>query len=322
MREKSECNYSSSHPKHFIPRILILALLAFPIFPFSQSFDYGDALSKSLLYFEAQRSGRLPHNQRVRWRHHSGLTDGLEQGVDLVGGYYDAGDNVKFGLPMAYTITLLSWSVIEFEDEISAAGEYDHALEAIKWGTGFFIKAHTHPHVLWAQVGNGDTDHPCWQRPEDMTTSRRAYRVDEKNPRTEVAAETAAAMAAASIVFRKTKPQYSELLLEHAHQLFEFGDKYRGKYDESIEGVKGYYLSTSGYKDELLWGSIWLYKATDDINNNYNNYFNYLIENEEAFGGTTWAITEFSWDVKYAGVQLLAAMLPTEGKTKEEKQTL
>lgn len=44
-------------------------------------FDYGDALSKSLLYFEAQRSGRLPYNQRVTWRDHSGLTDGLEQGV-------------------------------------------------------------------------------------------------------------------------------------------------------------------------------------------------------------------------------------------------
>jgi len=44
-------------------------------------FDYGEALSKSLLYFEAQRSGRLPYNQRVTWRDHSGLTDGLEQGV-------------------------------------------------------------------------------------------------------------------------------------------------------------------------------------------------------------------------------------------------
>ena len=43
--------------------------------------DYGDALSKSLLYFEAQRSGRLPHGQRVAWRDHSGLTDGLEQRV-------------------------------------------------------------------------------------------------------------------------------------------------------------------------------------------------------------------------------------------------
>jgi hypothetical protein len=43
--------------------------------------NYEDALRKSLLYFEAQRSGRLPHNQRVAWRDHSGLTDGLEQGV-------------------------------------------------------------------------------------------------------------------------------------------------------------------------------------------------------------------------------------------------
>lgn len=46
-----------------------------------QSFDYAEALSKSLLYFEAQRSGRLPYNQRLTWRHHSGLTDGLEQEV-------------------------------------------------------------------------------------------------------------------------------------------------------------------------------------------------------------------------------------------------
>lgn len=45
------------------------------------TFDYADALSKSLLYFEAQRSGRLPYNQRVTWRDHSGLTDGLEEGV-------------------------------------------------------------------------------------------------------------------------------------------------------------------------------------------------------------------------------------------------
>jgi Glycosyl hydrolase family 9 len=45
--------------------------------------DYRDALTKSFLYFEAQRSGHLPYNQRVTWRGHSGLTDGLEQGVSL-----------------------------------------------------------------------------------------------------------------------------------------------------------------------------------------------------------------------------------------------
>lgn len=90
--------------------------------------------------------------------------------------------------------------------------------------------------------------------------------------------------------------------------MFEFGDKFRGKYDESIEGVKGFYLSTSGYKDELLWGGMWLYKATDNTPKS-TFYFNYLIQNGEPFGGTTWAITEFSWDVKYAGLQLLAAMV-------------
>ncbi|KAJ0716033.1 putative cellulase [Helianthus annuus] len=74
------------------------------------------------------------------------------KGVDLVGGYYDAGDHVKFGLPMAFTITMLSWSVIEYGEYISGARELQHAMEAIKEGTGYFIKAHTSPNVLWAEV--------------------------------------------------------------------------------------------------------------------------------------------------------------------------
>ncbi|XP_037460491.1 endoglucanase 22-like [Triticum dicoccoides] len=166
--------------------LAICAVLALVHLPFTTAgggevaapFDYKKALHSSLLYFEAQRSGRLPHNQRVKWRGHSGLADGLQQGVDLVGGYYDAGDNVKFGLPMAFTVTMLSWSAMEFADDITAAGEWRHVLEAIKWGTDYFVKAHTEPYVLWAEVGDGDTDHYCWQRPEDMTTSRQAYNVN------------------------------------------------------------------------------------------------------------------------------------------------
>lgn len=58
-----------------------LLLSIFAISAGARALDYADALRKSLLYFEAQRSGRLPYNQRVTWRDHSGLTDGLEQGV-------------------------------------------------------------------------------------------------------------------------------------------------------------------------------------------------------------------------------------------------
>ncbi|KAL5206472.1 hypothetical protein ABZP36_034681 [Zizania latifolia] len=269
--------------------------------------DYREALAKSLLYFEAQRSGRLPYSQRVTWRGHSGLTDGLQQGVDLVGGYYDAGDHVKFGLPMAFTVTMLSWGAIDFGADIAAAGEWHHTLEAIKWGTDYFVKAHTEPFVYWAEVGDGDTDHYCWQRPEDMTTSRQAYRVDKDNPGSDLAGETAAALAAASIVFRRSNPHYSHLLLHHAQQLFEFGDMYRGSYDSSIEEVRSYYASVSGYHDELLWAALWLHRATGR-----DDYLRYAVDNADSFGGVGWAITEFSWDVKYAGLQVLAAKLLME----------
>ncbi|VAI55440.1 unnamed protein product [Triticum turgidum subsp. durum] len=239
--------------------------------------DYGDALSKSLLYFESQRSGRLPYNQRVRWRGHSGLTDGLEQGVDLVGGYYDAGDHVKFGLPMAFTVTMLSWAVLEYGDQIAAAGEGAHALQSIKWGTDYFIKA---------------------------------YKVDAEHPGSEVAAETAAAMAAASIVFRRAgDAHYAHLLLHHAQQLFEFADKYRGRYDASVRVVKSYYPSASGYNDELLWAALWLHRATGG-----REYLDYAVANADDFGGTGWGVSEFSWDIKYPGLQVLASKLLLEEK--------
>lgn len=45
------------------------------------SIDYGEALTKSLLYYEAQRSGKLPSDQRVQWRGDSALQDGRDAGV-------------------------------------------------------------------------------------------------------------------------------------------------------------------------------------------------------------------------------------------------
>lgn len=68
--------------------------------------------------------------------------------------------------------------------------------------------------------------------------------------------------------------------------------------------AKGYYTSVSGYMDELLWAAIWLYKATEK-----DEYLKYVLENANDFGGTTWAMTEFSWDVKYSGVQAIASMV-------------
>ncbi|KAL5727045.1 cellulase [Ranunculus cassubicifolius] len=271
--------------------------------------NYGEALSKSILFFEAQRSGYLPNTQRVKWRANSGLLDGKANGVDLVGGYYDAGDNVKFGLPMAFTLTMMSWSIIEYGKEMATSGELRNAMEAVKWGTDYLIKVHPEPNVLFGEVGDGVSDHYCWQRPEDMTTDRHAYRIDVNNPGSDLAGETAAAMASASIVFRRFNPSYANELLTHAKQLFEFADKYRGKYDSTIRIARKFYQSYSGYDDELLWSAAWMYQATD---NEY--YLDYLGKNGDSMGGTGWSMTEFGWDVKYAGVQVLAAKILMQGK--------
>lgn len=290
--------------------VFAVAILVLVVLPFaSAGHNYREALSKSILFFEAQRSGHLPFNQRVKWRSHSGLLDGKTSGVDLVGGYYDAGDNVKFGLPMAFTITMMSWSIIEYGKQILHSGELSHSLASVKWGTDYLIKAHPEPNVLYGEVGDGVTDHYCWQRPEDMTTSRAAYRLDAYHPGSDLAGETAAAMASASIVFRRLNPAYSKKLLSHAKQLFSFADRYRGKYDRSISVARKYYGSVSGYADELLWAASWLYQATNE-----RYYLDYLGKNADSLGGTGWAMTEFSWEVKYAGVQVMASKILMQGK--------
>ncbi|KAH9292188.1 hypothetical protein KI387_042622, partial [Taxus chinensis] len=278
---------------------------------------YGDALKKSIIFFEAQRSGKLTHSQRVIWRGDSGLGDGSANGVDLVGGYYDAGDNVKFGLPMAHTVTMLAWSVIEYGKQLAQSGELGYSMEAIKWGTDYLVKAHPEPNVLYGQVGDGFSDHECWQRPEDMTTSRKAYKIDTNNPGSDLAGETAAAMASASIVFKDSNPAYSYELLSHSKQLFQFADKYRGNYDSSIRNVKKFYGSISGYDDELLWAAAWLYRATAD-----QKYLSYLIDNAKSLGGTEWSMTQFSWDNKYAGVQVLASMFLMQSKGEKNEAVL
>ncbi|CAJ1969785.1 unnamed protein product, partial [Sphenostylis stenocarpa] len=176
--------------------------------------NYRDALTKSILFFEGQRSGKLPPNQRMSWRRDSGLSDGAAMHVDLVGGYYDAGDNVKFGFPMAFTTTMLSWSVIEFGWLMK--GELQNARVAIRWGTDYLLKATAHPNIIYVQVGDAKKDHACWERPEDMDTPRSVFKIDANTPGSEVAAETAAALAAASLVFRRTDPTYSKTLVRRA----------------------------------------------------------------------------------------------------------
>ncbi|CAH9121634.1 unnamed protein product [Cuscuta epithymum] len=241
----------------------------------------------------------------MTWRKDSALRDGLDEKMDLVGGYYDAGDNVKYSFPMAFTTTMLAWSVLEYGKDMGN-DELPHALEAIRWSTDFLLKATNKQNVVIAMVGDPIADHNCWERPEDMDTPRTVYQVNETSPGSEVSGEIAAALAAASLALKSSDPVYSRSLLQRALQVFEFADKFQASYNNSCPAVCPFYCDFSGYQDEMLWGAAWLHKATNDA-----QYWDYVKENINKI----WtAGSLFGWDAKHAGINVLASQYVLNGE--------
>lgn len=69
-----------------------------------------------------------------------------------MGGYYDVGDNVKYGFFMVFIIIMFFWNVIQFREELQIVGEFDYVLEVIKWGIDYFIKCYFEENVFWGEV--------------------------------------------------------------------------------------------------------------------------------------------------------------------------
>ena len=46
--------------------------------------------------------------------------------IDVSGGYHDAGDHVKFGMPETYAGSIVSWGYYEFRDSYEKIGEAAH----------------------------------------------------------------------------------------------------------------------------------------------------------------------------------------------------
>lgn len=122
----------------------------------------------------------------------------------------------------------------------------------------------------------------------------------------DLAGETAAALAASSMVFRNHDPEYSAKCLKHAKELYKFANEYRGLYHEAIRGAAQYYESTD-YGDELAWAAVWLFKATNDtiyLEDAEHHYQHFHLKERP---------NEFFYNKKVAGVQVNSfAWLSTE----------
>jgi len=277
----------------------------------SGKYNYGEALQKSLLFYELQRSGDLPEKVRCNWRGDSGLKDGSDAGLDLTGGWYDAGDNVKFNLPMAYTAAMLGWSIYESYDAYKESGQLEYALSNIKWANDYFIKCHPEDEVYYYQVGDGNQDHSYWGAAEtvEYRMSRPSYKVTKSNPGSAVCGETAASLAVCSIVYKDIDKAYSDKCLKHAKSLYKFAAD--TKSDAGYTAANGFYNSWSGFYDELSWASAWLYIATGDKSylNDAKSYFT------KAGHDYDWAMC---WDDVHIGALTMLAKLTGESAYKQE----
>ena len=262
------------------------------------NFNYGEALQKSILFYELQRSGALPEDTRTNWRGDSCLMDGSDAGLDLTGGWFDAGDHVKFNLPMAYTVSMLGWSLYEDRDAYEESGQLSYQLNNIRYVCDYLIKCHPEDEVYYYQVGDGGSDHSWWGPAElvEQRTSRPSYKVTADSPGSAVTAQAAAALAVSSIIFEQEDASYADLCLQHARSLYAFSDKYKS--DAGYTAANGFYTSNSGYYDELSWAACWLYLATGEKT--------YLKAAEEYYPK---ACQDYNWAVCWDDVHIGAALL-------------
>ncbi len=240
--------------------ILTSSILPVNNIALAADFSYDIALKDSILFYDANKCGKdVAANNVFDWRAACHTTDGSDAGLDLTGGYHDAGDHVKFGLPQGYAASVLGWALYEFKDVFDNTGNTEKMKQQLKYFTDYFLKSHTDANTFYYQIGEGNADHAYWGAPEQQTGARPSqYKADASNPASDVLGETAAALALMYLNYKDTDASYANRCLAAAKELYNMG-----KANKGYSNGQSFYQSTS-YGDDLAWGAAWLYTATAD----------------------------------------------------------
>ncbi|KAG0749679.1 hypothetical protein G6F57_004934 [Rhizopus arrhizus] len=226
---------------------------------------YANLLNVSMLFYEAQRSGKLPSDNRVSWRHDSALNDGSDNQVNLVGGYYDAGDYLKFSLPLSYSLASVAWSASIWFDGYQKANQAQYLNSMLKWGLDWLMQAHPNNDTFYVQVGDGDIDNNYWGPDTNIPTPRPSYQVNRTSVGTDAVALASAALASASYLFKNhlNDTGYANQLLSNATSLFDlaYSAQPRNVYTNAIPAIAEFY-NTNNYTSQLTYAALWMYKAT------------------------------------------------------------
>ncbi len=310
--------------------------------------NYAEALQKSLYFYDAEKSGPGITGGRLEWRGDSEVRDtalplkpmaadntgtNMSQAfitanravldpdgdgtVDVSGGYHDAGDHVRFGLPQAYAASTLAWAYYEFKSAFVDVREDAHMRELLKWFGDVYLRSTFRNSagdvVAFAyQVGEGSVDHTVWAPPELLNLPRPAYFATSETKASDQAAAAAAALALLYLDFADSDLSYANRCLDTAKALYRFAVANRGL------GYSGGFYNSSDDNDEMAWAAVWLHTATGEssyltditsiADGRYTGYLKKIIQSTQDNWQNIWV---HSWDTVWGGVFVqLANVLP------------
>ena len=262
--------------------------------------NYAKLLQYSMYFYDGNMCGSdVGSVSQFDWR------DNCHGSDEVDGGFHDAGDHVKFGLPAGYTASTLGWGYYEFKDSYDALGQTAH-LQALTDRFCDFFKASTKLSgdtvtSFCYQVGVGQADHDVWCSPESQNDQslRTAYWTSDDA--SDIAAEYAAALAVNYINFGNAED------LKYAKALYNYSIKTN---KANCPEAENFYRSYD-YYDDQAWAAGWLYLATKD--STYSSFLDKFMNDTNAGksgqSGCKWGVySTMCWN----NVSLGAAILQSE----------
>ncbi|MDE5862715.1 MAG: glycoside hydrolase family 9 protein [Lachnospiraceae bacterium] len=244
----------------------------------SQDYNFAKLLQYSLYFYDANMCGDQVSETSLYskdlyngWRGDCHVNDSFTYNgktYSAVGGYHDAGDHVKFGLPMSEAMTALGIGYYEFGAAFDELGQKQHLKTIVDYYCTYVKNctvlnaAGTEAEAFCYQVGCGQKDHESWCAPEveNEVNTQRSYTLvaTPSNPATDIVGGTAAALTLNYLNFGDKED------LKYAKALFAFAKKNQKKRGASDTSGSFYYSDYGSWEDEYCLAAALLYKATND----------------------------------------------------------
>ncbi len=294
--------------RHTILSVLFLLSAYFAIGQTFTAEYYKKALWMTTRFYGAQRSGN-GHNWLIADHEPTKVADNLtgnlknfvkgqdfvkdaDGSYDLTGGWFDCGDNAKFGQTEFYSGYMLSLAYSEFPDGFDDYYSQDYIgyrtakdysweggkgvpngipdiLDELKYATDFFMKCIRDKSTFYYEVGNDGYDHAIWcTSPVKATLSRaQGGEADGSRPvqkksgsTTSMTSLCGATLANMARCYKKFDPDYAAQCLSKAIVAYEYvTSTTKGNTACSNASI---YPAKSKYEPDLVILCMELYRAT------------------------------------------------------------